>query len=119
MSEKKEYSCENLGCRCVFNWPMQLARHAKCLKPPQVDQKKYILRNGVYICLKRDKSFNHQSNIIHHGKKCNGKRTEKNEYRCDKNCSKTFSCMSPQGVHLESDLENVMYATNKLKELIC
>ena len=41
MSEMKEYGCENLGCKNVFNWPMHFARHAKkFLKPPPVNLKK-------------------------------------------------------------------------------
>ena len=51
MKEKKEIS-KSIGCRLVFDWPMQLARHArKCTKPAsETEKKKYILKDGVYIC---------------------------------------------------------------------
>ena len=34
MKENIEIICKNIGCRPVFDWPVQLARHAeKCKKP--------------------------------------------------------------------------------------
>ena len=52
MKEKKEIICKSIGCRLVFDWPMQLARHArKCTKPASETEKKmYILKDGVYVC---------------------------------------------------------------------
>ena len=48
MNENKEYRCKNLGCKSVFKWPMQLARHGKkCLKASSVqEQKNYFSRDG-------------------------------------------------------------------------
>ena len=48
MNENKEYRCKNLGCRSVFKWPRQLARHGKkCLKASSVqEQKNYFSRDG-------------------------------------------------------------------------
>ena len=58
----------------MFDWPIQLARNAKkCTKPAsETEKKKYILKDGVYVCCIRRKSCAHQSNKIRHTKACNG-----------------------------------------------
>ena len=74
MKETKEKICKKIGCRRVFDWPMQLARHAKkCTKPAsEVEKKKYILNEGVYEFCICNKSCAHHSNIIRPAKTCNG-----------------------------------------------
>ena len=72
MKENIEIICKNIGCRPVFDWPVQLARHAeKCKKPAsETEDKKYILKGGVYVrCICNNLA--HQSNIIRHTKACN------------------------------------------------
>ena len=92
MKEKKEFICKNIGCRLVFDWPMQLARHAKkCTNPPsETEKKKHTLKDGVYVCCICKKSCAHQSNIIRHTKARNGTTIkEKAVFSCN-NCNKSF-----------------------------
>ena len=74
MKKQKEIICKNIGCRLVFDWSMQLARHAKkCKKPAsETEKKKYILKDGIYVCCICNKSCAHQSNITRHTKASNG-----------------------------------------------
>ena len=98
----KIYECKNLGCRSIFNWPMQLARHSKkyCKPKPVEKEKKYYQRDGVYVCCQCNKQFGHQSNIIRHTKKC-GNKKQKQVYDCHK-CEKSFSFKCRLTAHLKN-----------------
>ena len=63
---------------------MQLARHAKkCTKIASETAKKYILKDGVYVCCICNKSCAHQSNIMRQTKVYNGT-------NCKEKCNKYF-----------------------------
>ena len=103
MSEKKVYGCKNVGCRSIFDWPMQLARHTKtCLKPPPPAViKKYFFKDNAYCCSVCNKSYTHQSNIVRHVKNCKGKKSEKTLFECNK-CSKIFQYKCRLQAHLKN-----------------
>ena len=65
-----EIICKVIGCRPMFYWTMQLVRHAKkCTKlASETVNRKYILKDGVYVCFICNKSFAYQSIIIRHTK---------------------------------------------------
>ena len=119
MNTKKQYKCKYLGCRRIFDWPTQLARHSKQDCHPQpVEEKKYFQKDRVYICCKCNKECTHQPNIIRHVKKCNGNRKEKRVYDCHK-CSRTFSFKCWLTAHLKNHLEvcNVCHKKIRIADL--
>ena len=106
MKEKKQIICKNIGFRLVFNWPIQLARRAKkCTKPAsETKKKRYILKDGIYVCCICNKSCAHQSYIIRHTKAYNGStRKGKAVFSCD-TCSKCFDLKCCLRAHLKSHL---------------
>ena len=72
INNKTKYECKSLGCRNMFDCPMQLARHSKrCSKPQPVEEKKkYFQKDGIYICCQCNKECTHQPDTMRHFKKC-------------------------------------------------
>ena len=86
--------CKNGDCRNTFRWPMQLYGITQICKKPAPGIKKSI-PGKMYSCLKCNKIFKHQSNVVRHVTvtKCAKDIKEKGIFQCQK-CKKTvqFIC---------------------------
>ena len=88
----KTYMCKR-GCNQRFAWKTQLYRHKKVCKgkSPKKIKEGYRKDGNEYTCLKCEKNFTHQPNVIRHVSNC--KLKEKEVHQCSF-CDKTFSYKS-------------------------